>query len=89
VPFARLHVCLQSVGIGQLFRHLDTLPAFTLLSVGRQGTEPEAGALASLEGGEGTPDDMSGVWRVYDLESTHLSCRIQERFVRDLFELPV
>ncbi|CAM9738040.1 unnamed protein product, partial [Phaeothamnion confervicola] len=64
----RAAVDTGAAGIGQLFRHLDTLPSFALLNAGRRC------------GG--------GFWRLYDLRSRHLSCRIYEEFPRDLFELP-
>jgi len=57
------------IGIGQLYRHLDLLPHFRLLRVGRE------------DGGGG------GFYRLYDLTSEHLSCRILEEYPGDMFSL--
>ncbi|CAN0122010.1 unnamed protein product [Scytosiphon promiscuus] len=38
-------------------------------------------------GGEGEGWRKGGLWRVYDLKSQHVSCRIHEEFVPGLFEL--
>lgn len=83
------------VGIGQLFRALDVLPNFELLNAGRSAWKPsgvERGTARAgypsteeEEGGEGVVG--GGIWRVYDLRSKHLSCRIHEEFPPDLFAL--
>ncbi|KAG5178349.1 hypothetical protein JKP88DRAFT_80238, partial [Tribonema minus] len=75
----------KSVGIGQLFRHLDTLPAFTLLSVGQHQPSPSS----QTDTGASPTSSISGIWRIYDLESKHLSCRIQEKFADNLFDMPL
>lgn len=89
------------VGIGQLFRALDVLPNFELLNAGRSVWNPsgaergrararypskkeEEGGGEGAAGGEGV---VGGIWRVYDLRSKHLSCRIHEEFPPDLFSL--
>eukprot|EP00752_Nemacystus_decipiens_P004105 g3755.t1 len=83
-----------SVGIGQLFRSLDILPNFELLNAGhrtrpsltfeRTGSEGDSG----MGGEEGKRKATEGgLWRVYDLRSRHVSCRIHEEFPPDLFDL--
>lgn len=84
------------VGIGQLFRSLDILPSFELLNAGRQNRSSwtsdrgRPGAGTSREGQPSSSrEDMAegGLWRVYDLRSRHVSCRIHEEFPPDLFNL--
>lgn len=81
-----------SVGLGQLFRSLDILPNFELLNAGHW-----SGSTAAFEGNsndcgngmgvEGRGRGKGGLWRVYDLRSRHLSCRIHEEFLPDLFDI--
>lgn len=81
------------VGIGQLFRSLDVLPSFELLNAGRTCGESVATHKERVKG-DGTRGDGGrqsekgrGLWRVYDLHSRHVSCRIHEEFPPDLFNL--
>lgn len=84
-----------SVGIGQLFRSLDILPNFELLNAGHS-TRPSS-VFESDGNGNGSDNNVGsvngrkgaggGLWRVYDLRSQHVSCRIHEEFPPDLFDL--
>ncbi|KAL1504865.1 hypothetical protein AB1Y20_008635 [Prymnesium parvum] len=68
----------NGVSIGQLFRHLNILPAFELLGYSFEeeaDAEPALGAVRSF-------------WRKYTLHSDGLHCEIHETLRRDLFELP-
>lgn len=79
-----------NVGIGQLFRSLDVLPSFELLNAGRSavGFSLTKGEKDDDEqGGASLPKGSGGLWRIYDLRSRHLSCRIHEVFSPDLFDL--
>lgn len=92
-----------SVGIGQLFRSLDILPNFELLNAGHRtrpspvferngngnGSDSSSGSDSDSDaGGEnGRQKSGGGLWRVYDLRSRHVSCRIHEEFPPDLFDL--
>lgn len=75
------------VGIGQLFRSLDVLPSFELLNAGRTSGLPANGDGAAVEGNRGPMSTRGRLWRVYDLRSRHVSCRIHEEFSHDLFVL--
>lgn len=82
-----------SVGIGQLFRSLDILPNFELLNAGHR-TQPSSvfesngnGSDTDVRGQKGRKGAAGGLWRVYDLRSRHVSCRIHEEFPADLFDL--
>ena len=79
-----------SVGIGQLFRSLDILPNFELLNAGHRTAANFSSALDGNRndgGGENGGTGKGGLWRVYDLRSRHVSCRIHEEFPPDLFDL--
>lgn len=84
------------VGIGQLFRFLDVLPRFELLNAGRApAVPPQASQGTGLNGDYRLPGVTpaataiggGGIWRVYDLRSRHMSCRIHEEFSPGLFSL--
>lgn len=89
-------VCAEAVktgrvGLGQLFHSLNVLPSFELLNAGRrvgrsarfQGTGDTSGGEKE---GECTGED-GGFWRLYDLRSGHVSCRIYEEFPPELLDL--
>ena len=59
----------KTVGLGQLFRHLDILPSFTLLDAGYHAHKDE------------------GMWRRYELSCNQLSCRIEERFAPNIWNI--
>ena len=71
----------KSIGIGQLFRHLDILPRFRLLQAGRSDTNSDRASSDAPYAG--------GVWRSYELRCKDLSCDISEYFVPKLFNLPL
>lgn len=71
------------IGVGQLFRTLGVLPTFELLAVGH--AEDPSGVKGPGPCGGGSR--KGGLWRIYDLRSEHLSCRIYEQFTRDLLSL--
>lgn len=68
------------IGIGQLFRSLNGMPTFELLNAGRAEAPPRA------EGGQRDSAE-DGLWRVYDLRSQHLNCRIHEDFAPGFLSL--
>ncbi|CAM9553667.1 unnamed protein product [Ectocarpus fasciculatus] len=79
------------VGLGQLFHSLNILPSFELLNAGRRVGRSERfqGTRDTINGEkeeEYTGED-GGFWRLYDLRSGHVSCRIYEEFPPDLFGL--
>lgn len=83
-----------SVGIGQLFRSLDILPNFELLNAGHRtrpssafGSDGNGSDSNDVSAGKGREGAAGGLWRVYDLRSRHVSCRIHEEFPPDLFDL--
>lgn len=57
----------RRVGLGQLFRHLDKLPNFSLQQAGYSG--------------EG------GLWRVYELTCSELTCHIREEFLPGMWNI--
>jgi hypothetical protein len=73
----------QTVGIGQLFRHLDTLPQFTLMNAGRGYCDSSI----ETDSSRNSDETAKGIWRLYELNSKDFSCRIKEEFVDNLFEL--
>ena len=78
------------LGLGQMFRAFDILPRFELLRAGRKATEASGGNSGKVQGSEAMsvhPLEGGNLWRLYDLKSRHLSCRIHEEFATDLFEL--
>lgn len=76
----------RDVGIGQIFRFLGILPSFELLNAGRS-------PVIGLEGDRAQDSEQNrqrqplggGIWRVYDLRSRYMSCRIHEEFSPNLF----
>mmetsp|Transcript_16671 Transcript_16671/g.36338 ORF Transcript_16671/g.36338 Transcript_16671/m.36338 type:complete len:429 (-) Transcript_16671:164-1450(-) len=62
------------VGIGQIFRHFNILPEFTLLAVGHT-TNGKADTIGA------------GFWRNYTLESDLVTCSIHEVFCEGVWEL--
>jgi hypothetical protein len=66
------------VGLGQLFRYYNILPEFTLLQAGRVGGSDESDTTAAGDG---------GFWRIYQLDSAYVSCRIHERFCNNVWDL--
>lgn len=68
----------RPTGIGQLLRSLNIAPTFELLAAGRTEVVP------SNERGQGS---RKGLWRLYDMRSPHLSCRIHEQFSPDVLSL--
>jgi hypothetical protein len=79
-----VYILQQTVGIGQLFRHLDTLPQFTLLNAGRGYCNSSIDTDNDIVNSD---DTTKGIWRLYELNSKDFSCRIKEEFVDNLFEL--
>ena len=77
-----MHISQQTVGIGQLFRHSDTLPQFTLMNAGRGYN-----SITNTDSKHSNDPTVNGIWRLYELNSKDLSCRIKEEFVDNLFEL--
>ncbi|CAM9724790.1 unnamed protein product, partial [Ectocarpus sp. 8 AP-2014] len=79
------------VGLGQLFHSLNILPSFELLNAGRRvGRSARCPGNNDTIGGEkegGCTREDGGFWRLYDLRSGHVSCRIYEEFPPDLFGL--
>ncbi|CAM9270087.1 unnamed protein product [Ectocarpus sp. 13 AM-2016] len=79
------------VGLGQLFHSLNILPRFELLNAGRRvGRYARFPGNSDTIGGEkegGCKREDGGFWRLYDLRSGHVSCRIYEEFPPDLFGL--
>lgn len=83
--------CLEAiesgkVGVGQLFRYLDTLPSFHLIGAGRV---PRSTVTLSTEQitqnyryseQVGDSDEDICLWREYDLKCPQLQCRFLERF---------
>ncbi|KAL9189336.1 hypothetical protein ACHAXT_011826 [Thalassiosira profunda] len=70
--------CIQlieegAVGLGQMFRHLNKLPTFSLLDAGRTKAE-----MGEFEG---------GMWRTYELQSDEMTCLIHEEFHRDAWSI--
>lgn len=61
------------VGLGQLFRHLNKLPTFSLLDAGR--TEPDRSEF------------QGGMWRTYELDCEEMRCLIHEEFLRDAWDV--
>ena len=69
------------VGIGQLFRHLNALPKFQLLSAEKKKIEKNSNN-NNTGGGDG---DV--LCREYVLSCDELRCQFYEEFVSDLWEL--
>jgi hypothetical protein len=83
-------IASNKIGIGQLFRHFDTLPVFTLLAV-RRGTCDSAKNI--VHGTQVLPPvnplDLGHVgdpfWRLYRLEAAAgVDCLIHEQFERSV-----
>jgi hypothetical protein len=81
----------QTVGIAQMFRHLNRLPTFTLLNAGRRSR-----AEVVEEGKEVNDDDddefslkskNGGIWRTYELQCEEMSCLIHEEFASDAWSI--
>jgi len=79
----------NSIGIGQLFRHFDTLPVFTLHSVQRgtctnpKNTVEQDAVPTSKKNNEDT-----SFWRLYQLEAAGgITCRILEQFEGNVLDL--
>ncbi|KAL7546936.1 hypothetical protein ACHAWF_010255 [Thalassiosira exigua] len=68
-----------SVGLGQLFRHLNKLPTFRLLDAGRS----DCGGPSDERGSE----FAGGMRRTYELRCEEMTCWIREEFRRDAWDL--
>jgi len=67
------------VGVGQLFRYFQILPAFQLLALGRQF--PPA-SLSPEEGGS----SCYCLWREYELSCPDMHCRFLEKFAEGFLD---
>jgi hypothetical protein len=79
------------VGLGQLFRYLDLLPAFCLHDAGTFGRK-DSQPTDQLEENSMTPLDQNdrregGFWRSYTLQCRELTCNIYEEFTPGLWNI--
>ncbi|CAE8584105.1 unnamed protein product [Polarella glacialis] len=75
---------VDGVGIGQLFRHLNIMPAFSLLQAGQLAAAAEESPTTS---GPQALDSEARFWREYQLSGLGVQCTIREVLRSDLFEL--
>jgi hypothetical protein len=82
----------NQIGIGQLFRHFDTLPVFTLLAVKRGICENasdvvETSTLTLPSSNIQKLNSNDSFWRLYQLEAAAgIVCLIHEQFEGNVFE---
>ena len=73
----------EKYAIGQMFRRLEKVPAFELLSVGLGAVTDHEKQTSSFAAGGGT---ASQLWRKYTLVISHFECEILEVFPsREMF----
>lgn len=93
----------QTVGIAQMFRHLNRLPTFTLLNAGRHNTssrtifqeekKEKVEETVGKEVNDNDDDEFSltakngGIWRTYELQCEEMSCLIHEEFACDAWNI--
>ena len=104
-PTCRELITSQTVGIAQMFRHLNRLPTFTLLDAGRHNTSSRTILRAEKEEkveeteGKGVNDNdddefsltakNGGIWRTYELQCEEMSCLIHEEFACDAWNMTI